>query len=179
MPVGGVAALVRSNAIPDATHLWWAIRPSHKYPTLELRATDCTRLDDAVAIAALYRCLVRCLCRQPDLNADVDQVDRGIAVENKWLAQRYGVEAFFASRDGAVPIADMLEDMLRKIAAGEEALACWDDVRHCREIVRGGSSADAQLRRFAEAGGANAAGSLDAVQQLIARTKFEPSRAQG
>jgi gamma-glutamyl:cysteine ligase YbdK (ATP-grasp superfamily) len=42
----------------DASHLWWAIRPSLKYPTLELRAADsCTRLDDTIAIAALYRVL--------------------------------------------------------------------------------------------------------------------------
>jgi carboxylate-amine ligase len=102
-----VSALVRSDAIPDATHLWWMIRPSHKYPTLELRATDCcTRIDDALAVAALYRCLVRCLYRRPDLNADVDQVDRGMAVENKWRAQRYGVEASFVSRDGAIAISD-------------------------------------------------------------------------
>jgi carboxylate-amine ligase len=169
-----VAALVRSNAIPDATHLWWTIRPSHKYPTLELRATDCcTRIDDALAVAALYRCLVRCLHRRPDVNADVDQVDRGIAVENKWRAQRYGVEASFVSRDGAIAISDMLEDVLVKIAADAEALNCLHDVRHCREIVGGGSSADAQLRRFAEAGGADAGGSLDAVLQWIARATLE------
>ena len=47
-----VAALVCSGAIPNATHVWWSIRPSDKYPTLELRATDCcTRVDDAIAIA--------------------------------------------------------------------------------------------------------------------------------
>jgi gamma-glutamyl:cysteine ligase YbdK (ATP-grasp superfamily) len=49
-----VDALVQSGAMPDASHLWWAIRPSLKYPTLELRAPDCcTRLDDTIAIAAL------------------------------------------------------------------------------------------------------------------------------
>ncbi len=55
-----VAAMMRSGAIKDASHLWWAIRPSLKYPTLELRAPDCcTRLDDAIALAALYRVLAR------------------------------------------------------------------------------------------------------------------------
>jgi carboxylate-amine ligase len=169
-----VSALVRSDAIPDATHVWWVIRPSHKYPTLELRATDCcTRIDDALAIAALYRCLVRYLCRQPTVNADLDPVGRGIAVENKWRAQRYGVEASFASRDGAIAILDMVEDILAKTAADAEALECSEDVRHCREIVSGGSSADAQLRSFAAAGGMDAAGSLDAVLQWIARASVE------
>jgi hypothetical protein len=50
---------------------------------------------------------------------------------------------------------------------------CLDDVRHCREILSGGSSADARLRRFAEAGGMDAAGSLDAVLQWIAGASLE------
>jgi carboxylate-amine ligase len=96
-----VSALVCSGAIPNATHVWWAIRPSDKYPTLELRATDsCTRVDDAIAIAALYRCVVRYLSRLKWLNADLDAVERAIAVENKWRAQRYGIEATFASIGG-------------------------------------------------------------------------------
>ncbi len=65
-----VDAMVRSGAMQDASHLWWAIRPSLKYPTLELRAADsCTRLDDSVAIAALYRVLVRYLYTHPEHNA--------------------------------------------------------------------------------------------------------------
>src|SRR4051812_47152865 len=137
-----VSALVCSGAIPNATHVWWAIRPSDKYPTLELRATDCcTRLDDALAIAALYRCLVRHLCRRPFLNADLDTVGRAIAVENKWRAQRYGVEASFVSPAGAVSMTALLDDTLEKIAPDAEALQCGDHVLHCRTIVRSGSSA--------------------------------------
>src|SRR3954453_20943302 len=136
-----VSALVGSGAIPNATHVWWAIRPSDKYPTLELRATDsCTRVDDAIAIASLYRCLVRYLCRCPLVNADLDPVDRGIAVENKWRAQRYGVEATFASFAGAISMTDMLEDTLHRAGPDAETLGCLDDVNHCRKVVREGSS---------------------------------------
>ena len=145
-----VSALVYSGAIPNASHVWWAIRPSDKYPTLELRATDCcTRVDDAIAISGLYRCLLRHLCRRPLVNADMDAVERGIAVENKWRAQRYGVEATFASSAGAISVAEMLEDTLDRIGCDAAALDCVDQINLCREIVREGSSADAQLRRFA------------------------------
>ena len=65
-----VDAMVRAGAMRDASHLWWSIRPSLKYPTLELRAPDsCTRVDDAIAIAALYRALVRYLYNHPEHNA--------------------------------------------------------------------------------------------------------------
>ena len=54
-------------------------------------ADSCTRLDDAVAIAALFRCLVRALDRDRGLNAGFDRVGRAISKENKWHAQRYGI----------------------------------------------------------------------------------------
>ena len=61
-----VGALQRSGVIPDESHIWWAMRPSMKHPTLELRAPDtCTFVDDAVAIASLYRCLTRYLYLRP------------------------------------------------------------------------------------------------------------------
>jgi carboxylate-amine ligase len=165
-----VSALVSSGAIPNATHVWWTVRPSDKYPTLEFRAADaCTRLDDALAIAALYRCLVRQLCRRPFLNAGLEPVDRAIAVENKWRAQRYGVEASFVSRSGPVSMSETLDDILDKIAPDAEALGCGDDVLHCRRIVDGGSSADAQLRAFAPENPAEGPGGLDAVLRWIAQ----------
>jgi carboxylate-amine ligase len=166
-----VSALVNSGAIPDATHVWWAIRPSHKYPTLELRATDCcTRIHDAIAIASLYRCLVRHLCRRPLVNADLDPVDRGIAVENKWRAQRYGIETTFASSAGALSMIEMLDDTLERVGADAEALGCLDEVSHCRKIVSEGSSADAQLRVFTAESAGPGGGPLDPVLRWIAAT---------
>src|SRR3954463_8014814 len=166
-----ISALVCSGAIPNATHIWWAIRPSDKYPTLELRAADCcTRIDDAMAIAALYRSLVRHLCRRPYVNADLDSVDRGVAVENKWRAQRYGVEATFASSAGAISVSELVEATLDAIAPDAEALGCLDEVNDCRRIVRQGTSADSQLTVFA---GDGRTGSLDGVLRWIATTTVE------
>jgi glutamate---cysteine ligase / carboxylate-amine ligase len=146
-----VAAMVRSGAMPDSSHLWWAIRPSQKYPTLELRASDCcTRLDDAIAIAALYRALAHYLYAHTEHNAELDVVDRSIAVENKWRAQRYGAQGTFVTRSGGIAVGEMLDRVLEQIAADADALACADQVEHCRAIVAEGTSADAQLRIFVE-----------------------------
>src|ERR1700730_3459518 len=99
--------MMRSGAIKDSSHLWWAIRLSHKYPTLELRAPDCcTRLDDAIAIAALYRALVRYLYANTEHNSELDVVDRSIAVENKWRAQRYGAKGTFVTRSGGITVGE-------------------------------------------------------------------------
>jgi carboxylate-amine ligase len=164
-----ISALQCSGAIPDSSHVWWSLRPSKKYPTLELRATDCcTRLDHAIAIAALYRCLVQYLYRHPRVHAGLDSVDRAIAVENKWRAQRYGVEGTFVSPAGAVSVSDALEHTLEQVASEAECLGCVEEVMGCRSIVASGTSADAQLRLFAEAGRPD--DGLRAVLEWIAAT---------
>ena len=146
-----VAAMVSSGAMPDASHLWWSIRPSLKYPTLELRAPDCcTRIDDTLAIAALYRALVRFLYANPAHNAGLDVVDRCIAVENKWRAQRYGVQGTFVTRSGDIAVGEMLNSILDLIGSDGDALGCGIQLEHCRKIIAEGTSADTQLRIFAE-----------------------------
>lgn len=144
-----VAALVASGVMKDASYVWWMIRPSPKYPTLELRAPDCcTRLDDTIAIAALYRVLARHLDLNPGHNGELDAVSRAIAQENKWRAQRYGVHGTFVSREGAVPVGELVEQVLALTAEDAEALGCSAEVAHCRTIVAEGTSADAQLAIF-------------------------------
>jgi carboxylate-amine ligase len=146
-----VDAMVRSEGMQDASHLWWAIRPSQKYPTLELRAPDCcTRLDDTIAIAALYRVLARFLYAHTEHNAGIDVVDRALAVENKWRAQRYGVQGTFVTRTGGVAVGEMLGRILELVTADAEALNCTEQVEHCRAIILEGTSADAQMRIFTE-----------------------------
>jgi carboxylate-amine ligase len=143
-----IDALVQAGVIPDASYIWWTLRPSLKHPTLELRAPDvCTRVEDTIAIAALYRSLSRRLTRDPAQHRDMNAVTRAIVVENKWRAQRYGVRGTFAriERDGPITVADMLERTIADVRRDAEALGCLDEVRHCRTIVQNGTSADRQL----------------------------------
>ena len=141
-----IRALVLSGVMEDSSHVWWAIRPSLKYPTLELRAPDCcTRVDDTVAIAALYRALIRHLYYDRRHNSDLGVVGRAIAVENKWRAQRYGVQGTFVTEAGAVTVRDMLERVIQLTAEDAKALGCEAEVADCRHIVAAGSSADRQL----------------------------------
>ncbi|GJD82133.1 carboxylate-amine ligase [Methylobacterium gregans] len=167
-----VAALVRSGVTPDSSHVWWMIRPSAKYPTLELRAPDCcTRLDDAIALTALFRALARHLYRNPDHNRGLTAVERAIARENKWRAQRYGVHGTFATADGAIAVADILEPVLAMVAEDAESLGCAQELAGCRTIVREGTSADAQLALFADEEARNgSAAALTAVARWIGRT---------
>jgi carboxylate-amine ligase len=141
-----IDALVKAGVVPDASYIWWSIRPSLKHPTLELRAPDCpTLVDDSIAIAALWRALARRLTRNPQLNGGLNVVSRAIVVENKWRAQRYGVRGTMVGDNGAISVADLIERVIEETAEDAEALDSLAEMRRCRTIVSAGTSADAQI----------------------------------
>ena len=170
-----VRIMTEAGSIQDASFLWWSLRPSIKFPTLELRIADsCTRLADALTIAALFRCLVRLVVRRPDLNAGLDGVSRALADENLWRTQRSGVgaELIDESREAALPFADALEAVLDLVAEDAAALGCTAEVAHARTIATEGTSADGQIAAFeaAREDGLNNRQALDAVVDWLART---------
>ena len=169
-----VDVMTRSGAIADATFLWWQLRPSLKYPTLELRVADsCTRLDDAICIANLFRCLVRRVVRDRTLNAGLTAASRGFIRENLWRAERDGVQATLIdeAREQAVPMTQMVETLLTETAEDADALGCSEVCAQARTIAAEGSSADRQLAVFSAARkrGAREREALSAVVDHLAR----------
>jgi glutamate---cysteine ligase / carboxylate-amine ligase len=173
-----IEALVSSGVVEDSSYVWWAVRPSLKLPTLELRAPDCcTRVDDSIALAALYRCLVRRLTRLPHINAGLTPVSRAIAIENKWRAQRYGIHGTFVDEVSgrAVAVVDLLDQLIEDLASDAVALGCISELWHAREIVGLGTSADQQIAVFEEARGRtdNRERALRAVKDWIAAATLQ------
>jgi carboxylate-amine ligase len=169
-----VEALVRAGVIEDSSYIWWAIRPSHEHPTLELRAPDsCTRVEDSIAIAALYRTLVHHLHVNRGRHSDLDPVARAIIVENKWQAQRHGVHATFVDGRGGIPVAQVLEEVIAQTAADAAALGCIAEVERCRDIVACGTSADLQLAVFEAKQGSGGDHALDAVTRWLASATLQ------
>jgi carboxylate-amine ligase len=146
-----INALVSSGAIPDESHIWWAMRPSSRFPTIELRVADsCTYLEDTLCVAALFRCLVRCAVRLPELNAQVDSVTRHVVEENRWRAQRFGVGGSLIEieKTRLLPMSDAIEQLLALIHQDAVALDCLAEVEHARTIVARGTSADQQIALY-------------------------------
>ena len=108
-------ALVRNGLIEDTTKIWWDIRPSSRYPTLETRVFDCcTHLDDAVCLAALNLSLVRMLYRLRRENKSWRRYPRMLIAENRWRAMRFGSDASLLdlARGELVPFGELLEELL-------------------------------------------------------------------
>lgn len=164
-----IDTLMAARAIENSSYVWWIIRPSLKHPTLELRVADsCTRLDDTLAIAALYRCLVRHLVRDPALNSGQTGASRAINEENGWRAQRYGIHGSFVDEvtRSAIPVRQMLDDTLALVADDAKALGCERELDLCRWIMARGTSADRQLSLYTEALGRGLS-SRDALSHVV------------
>ena len=143
--------LATCGALENGSFLWWAIRPSVRFPTLELRITDaCTRLEDSLALAAAFRCLVRAHVRNPGLGRESSSFTRRLIDENRWRAKRFGVRADFIDerRRCSVPLEQRLGEMLELLEPDAVALGCQSELRQLRMVQRLGSSADVQLAMY-------------------------------
>jgi glutamate---cysteine ligase / carboxylate-amine ligase len=171
-----VNLMVKLGCIEDATKIWWDLRPSARFPTLEMRITDiCTRLDDGIALAATFQATVEMLISLKRRNLRWRQYLPALIAENRWLAQRHGVHGSMIDfgRSESVPFSDLAEELIGLTLEEAEKLGCKAEVQHLRKIVAEGTSADRQLAVYDEAiaGGADKAAALRAVvDHLIAET---------
>lgn len=171
-----IDVLVRAGVIEDATKVWWDIRPSARFPTLEMRVTDvCTRLEDALSIAALYVSIVRMLWRLRRANQTWRTYPVFLLEENRWRAQRYGVGGtlFDFGKGELVAVSDLVEEVIALVAEDADALGCTAEVQHARRIVADGTSADRQVafyRAALERGSAADAALRQVVDMLVTET---------
>jgi len=149
-----INAIIAAGAIEDSTKIWWDIRPSANLPTLEMRVCDvCTRLDDAIAVTAIYQALTRRILRLKKDNMKWRVYPAFLISENRWMAQRHGVSGQLIDfgSGNAVPYADILEELIDWISEDADALGCLKEVEHAREIVKRGSSACRQKDIYEQA----------------------------
>ena len=149
-----VGALVGAGVIEDSTKLWWEIRPSNRYPTLEMRSSDlCTRYEDAIAIAALYQALLLMLYKRRLKNQRWRVYSRMLIAENNWRAQRYGVSESLIDfgRGQLVPIEELVEELVDLTRVSSAELGSTTHVERIRGIAANGTSADRQLAVFYQA----------------------------
>lgn len=171
-----VAVLTNVGVIEDATKLWWDLRPSDRYPTLEMRVTDvCTSIDDAMAVASLYMSLLSMLYRTRLSNRRWRIYSRMLINENVWRAQRYGVSDSLIdfAKGQLVPYPDLLEEIIELVADDADELGCRAEIEHARVIVARGTSADRQLAIYhssLESGASDEAALRNVVDFLIEET---------
>ena len=175
-----VARYQAIDAIENGSELRWDIRPSASYATIELRICDiCPRIEEAVAIAALYACLIRNMSARLDAGDRLEEAPAESVDEGRWIAQRYGTFAFLPrpdGRDGRIDVADLARELVAMLGDDARALGCEAALARIERIVAEGSSADRQedVYRQAMLDGADSEEALRAVvDSVIAETEHE------
>jgi carboxylate-amine ligase len=171
-----IDVLVRAGVIEDATKVWWDLRPSVRFPTLEMRITDtCPAIDDALSIAALYVAITRMLYRLRRSNQSWRSYPLFLLAENRWRAQRYGVEGslFDFGKGELVPFRELLDELLELVLPDTRALGCEAEAGRARSIVERGTSANRQvahLTKLMQQGMSREAALRGVVDLLVAET---------
>ena len=149
-----VDMMVHAGIIEDGTKLWWDVRPSVRFPTLEMRICDiATRLEDGIAVAALYRCWLRMLWRLKLRNQRWRRYRNLLVNENRWRAHRYGIDEGLVDfgRGSIVPYADLLDEIIALVSEDAAHFGCMAEVEHARSILENGTSAHRQIAVFQQA----------------------------
>ncbi len=165
-----VQTLVNTGCIPDASKIWWDVRPHHKYPTLEFRVCDiCTRVDEAIAIAALFQAIVLWLWKLRRRNITFRVYRRELIEENRWRAMRYGLDGKMIDfgKSAEVPTRQLIRELLSLVSEEFEELGTTQYVTTIESMLMHGTSADRQLRVYDETNGDLKA----VVDHLIVETK--------
>lgn len=145
--------LISTGCIDEATKIWWDIRPHPKFPTLEFRMCDCvTKVDEVIAIAALIQAVVAKLIQLRKNNQSWRIYRRSFIAENKWRAIKDGLDGQLIDfgKEEAVPIRFLLTELLELIDDVVDELGVRGEIEYIHTMLKEGTSADRQLRRYQE-----------------------------
>jgi carboxylate-amine ligase len=176
-------SLVRTGCIPDGSKIWWDVRPHHSYPTLEFRVCDvCTRVDEAVCIAAILQAVVMKLWKLRHDNMTFRIYPSALIDENKWRAVRYGLDGKLIDfgKQQEFPARSLIREMLEWfIDDVVDELGSRAEVEYAFSILERGTSADRQLATFRRTNDLKAVVDqviVETAEGVVAPTMHEGSR---
>lgn len=164
-----VDILRNAGLIEDSTRIWWDLRPSGRFPTLETRIMDvCTRITDTVALAALLTCILRMLWRLRTHNQRWRLYTPMLIRENRWRAMRYSFDEGLIdlAKGQVVPFADLIDELCSLVSEDAKALGCEKEVKGVHDILTRGTSAHRQLKDY-ELERASGASTTEALQSVV------------
>jgi carboxylate-amine ligase len=158
-----------AGLIEDSTRIWWDLRPSGRFPTLETRIMDvCTRVNDTLALTALLACIMRMLYRLRTRNQRWRLYTPMLIRENRWRAMRYSYDEGLIdlAKGQVVPFVDLMSELCSLISEDAKALDCEKEVKGVHDILTRGTSAHRQLKDY-ELERASGASSKEALKSVV------------
>lgn len=162
--------LVSSGVIEDATTIYWDIRLSDKFPTIEFRVTDiCLSVEEAVTITGLIRALVYTCYREEVNGHRMIEVRPEFLKAAHWSAARYGLTGNLIDLESkvAIPAKDLVNKFLTYLRSGLEHFNDWDTISTLvQKILEEGNGAQRQLAIYQQTGSLS-----DVVDYIVEQTK--------
>jgi carboxylate-amine ligase len=151
-----VETLVTAGAVADATHLYWDVRPSARFPTLEVRIADvCLTVDEAVTVTGLIAAMVATAERHIASGGPGGGTRHELLEAAVWRAARHGVtdKLIDATAATILPAPDVVAGLLRTLRAAFEEAGSWDRVSEgVAEILGHGTGATRQRAVYRRTG---------------------------
>lgn len=148
-----ISDLVEIGIVEDSSKIWWDLRPSARFPTLEARIFDVQpRLEHGLSLAALTQAIARMLWRLSTQNLKWRIYDTFLITENRWRAQRYGINEGLIDFgiNKIVPVSNLVEELLELVEQDARHFKSANEIEKIREIVKHGNSADRQREIYKE-----------------------------
>ncbi len=165
-----VDTMVRTRCIPDASKIWWDVRPHHAYPTLEFRICDvCTRVDETVCVAAIFQAIIAKMWKLRRDNITFRVYPAELIEENKWRTVRYGLDGKLIDlgRQIELPARALIRELIEWFIDDViDELGSRTEVEYAFRILDEGTSADRQLAVYERTGDLNAV-----VDHLVRETR--------
>lgn len=171
-----IKVLENAGLVEDASMIWWDLRPSASFPTLETRIMDVvTDINHAMSLVALTVCLMRMLYRTRVKNQRWRVYAQMLVNENRWRAMRYSYNEGLIdlARGEVVEFSELLNELIDFVEEDADHLGCGNEIHNLRHVLAEGTSAHHQVRVYEQsiAAGKNREESLaDVVDWLIDRT---------
>jgi carboxylate-amine ligase len=154
-----VKVLIKTNCLDNAKKIWWDVRPHPFFNTVEVRVCDLPmRAEETLAIAALVQATAAKIYQLHTRNQDFRHYSRALLMENKWRAVRYGLDGKLIDfgKEAEVDERDLIHEYLAFVDDVVDRLNCREEIDYIRTIMRMGTGADRQLKKYAETGDLNA-----------------------
>ncbi|MGB7085095.1 MAG: carboxylate-amine ligase [Phormidesmis sp.] len=149
-----IEQLVNYEIVDEPTKIYWDIRLSKRFPTIEFRVADvCATVDEAVLQAGLCRAIAQTAYSDAQSNKPYPKVRTSLLRAAMWQAARHGLSGHLIDFDAQQPrpAATVVNALLQSLRPALEQNGDWEEVSTLlNNVLQNGNAAQRQQQVYAQ-----------------------------